>query len=346
MQFVEDTLQECAIAFAFALLVDLVNAPGSPGVHGRIHVAECPLVSGNLSVGMHVPLAQHQRELLFREVRIHQRERNAVERQVPCRIPRILPLVGHGNHVGVVQVRPLMVAALATLRGRGRIARIAFEPIFDDVVIELLGPQHAGKTLSHDVLCIWREVLRNHCGVELVSFVLAEREGFVEAGKGVFALEIRIGKAEADDGGLAGADRELVVSGGLGAGVFGIYRILGAVHDVIVDAILDIRSAVLDSKQPPGVGFVLGEQQLWRAFAMQPAIAGLIVVEFDHRIGRRPRLVQARAAGLSSPRTTCCETTLSATGECWRASGPRFATVILIRMSSVSAFAYSTNTSK
>ena len=60
-QFVKHALQECPVAFAFPLLVDLVNSPRGPGVHRRIDVAKRPLISRNLSVGVYVPLAEHQR---------------------------------------------------------------------------------------------------------------------------------------------------------------------------------------------------------------------------------------------------------------------------------------------
>ena len=60
--------QERAIAHAAALLLDLVDAPRRPGMHRRIDVAERPFVGGELPVGMHVPLAQHQHELLLGEL--------------------------------------------------------------------------------------------------------------------------------------------------------------------------------------------------------------------------------------------------------------------------------------
>ncbi len=136
------------------------------------------------------------------------------------------------------------------------------------------------------------------------------------------------------------------MSGGLGAGMFRIHRIRGAMHDVVVDAILDIGRTVLDSKQAAGVGLVFGEEQFRRAFAVQPAIAGLIVIQFDHRVRRRSCLVQLGPRSSTLPTTMCCGTRPSAAAEGWPLPGPRFATVILIRMSSVSALAYSTNTSK
>ena len=148
----EDALEKCAIPFAFSLLVDFVNAPRRPGMHRRIHIAKCPLISGNLPVGMHVPLAQHERELFLCEIGIDQCKRNAVKRQVPCGVPRVLPLVWHGDHIGVVEVPPIPVAPILAFGGWGRAARIALQPILDHIVIELLRPQHAGEALAHYVL--------------------------------------------------------------------------------------------------------------------------------------------------------------------------------------------------
>src|SRR5271165_1144830 len=73
-QFVKDPLQESAIALAFALLVDLVYPPGCPCVNRRVDIAERPFIGGNLAIGMHVPLAQHERKLLFGEVGIDKRQ--------------------------------------------------------------------------------------------------------------------------------------------------------------------------------------------------------------------------------------------------------------------------------
>ena len=109
-QLLEHALEEHAIADAAAPLLDLVDAPRRPGVHRRIDIAEVPLICGHLAVGVHVPLAQHQHELGFGELRIDQRQRHTVERQIPRRVPRVLPLVGHRDHVGRVQVGPLAIA--------------------------------------------------------------------------------------------------------------------------------------------------------------------------------------------------------------------------------------------
>src|SRR5438128_982509 len=169
---------------------------------------------------------------------------------------------------------PLVVATLAALLRRGRIARVTLEPVFDYVVVKLLGPQHAGKALTHDVLRIRRKVLGNNSGIELVGFVLAQSESLVEAGKRILAFEVGVGKAHPDFYCFSRTHCELVMSCCCGASMRRIDGILGAMHHIVVDAVFDVGSAVLDSKEPAGVGLVLGEQQFGRAFAMKPAITG------------------------------------------------------------------------
>ena len=123
-QLVEDALQERQVAAVAALLaVDLEDAPGRPGVDRRVDVAEVPLVGRQLAVGVHVPLARQQHELALGELRVDQGERDAVEGQVPGGVPGILPLVRHREDVGVVEVRPVAVAAVPALGRRRRLAR-------------------------------------------------------------------------------------------------------------------------------------------------------------------------------------------------------------------------------
>src|SRR5262249_46554315 len=94
-QLVKDALQKRPISLSLALLVDLVNTPGCPCMDWGIHISKRPLISWNLAVRMHVPFAQHQRELFLRKVRINKRQRYAMKGQVPSRVPGILPLVRH-----------------------------------------------------------------------------------------------------------------------------------------------------------------------------------------------------------------------------------------------------------
>ena len=123
-QLVEDPLEEVVVLVAR----DLVDAQRGPGVHRRVDVAERPLVRGQLAVRVHVPLAAQQDQLRLRELGVDVRERDAVEGEVPGRVPRVLPLVGHGDDVHVVQVRPLVVAAAPARVRRRRAGGVALEP--------------------------------------------------------------------------------------------------------------------------------------------------------------------------------------------------------------------------
>src|SRR5712692_7043845 len=202
---------------------------------------------------------------------------------------------------------PLMVTAVPALLRRGRVGPVTLQPVLDDVVIELLGPQHARKALAHNILCIRGKVLRNDGGVKLIGFALTQRESLVETDKRILAFEVRVRKAHPDYYRFSYANCELVMGSGLGAAVLRIDRVLGAVHDVVVDAIFYEGSAVLGSEQPPDIGLVFSEQQFRRTFAMKPAIARLSMVQLDHRVGRRAYLVQLRPPIAASPRPRVAE---------------------------------------
>ena len=111
----EDAFQKGAIRLAGLRRVDLVDAPGRPGVDRRVDIAECPLVGGKLAVGVHVPLARQQFKLALGEVGIDQRQRDAVKGQVPAGVPGIFPFVRHRDHIEVVEVLPLAVAPILAL---------------------------------------------------------------------------------------------------------------------------------------------------------------------------------------------------------------------------------------
>ncbi len=176
-QFVKHALQEDAITHTLPLLLDLVDAPGGPRMHGRIHIAERPFVGRNLAVRMHVPLAEHQDQLFFGKGRIDQGQRNAVKRQIPGRIPGILPLVRHGDDVSVVEMRPIRVASMEPFSGRFGPSRVALQPSIDVVMIELLAPEEAGKRLPLDAPRFFGEIRRREFVVELVGLLnpLSER---------------------------------------------------------------------------------------------------------------------------------------------------------------------------
>ena len=132
----EDALQEQPVAPA-ARPRHLVDAPGGPGVHRRVHVGERELVGRQLPVGVHVPLAREEHELFLGEGGIDAREGDHVEREVPGGVPGIFPGVGQRQHVAVVEMPPVGVAAAAAARGWRWLRRVAVEPVLDDVVEEL-----------------------------------------------------------------------------------------------------------------------------------------------------------------------------------------------------------------
>ena len=82
-QLVKDLLQEPTVRLASNPVLDLVDSPCRPRMDRRVGIAESPLVGGNLPIGMHVPLAQEQDQLLLGEVGINQGQIDAVKCQVP-----------------------------------------------------------------------------------------------------------------------------------------------------------------------------------------------------------------------------------------------------------------------
>ena len=132
------------------------------------------------------------------------------------------------------------------------------------------------------------EILWDDRVIELVCFLPALRDTEIKIfSKGRYRTVFRIfpiRQPQPHGDRLSRLDRECIVRRCLGSCPLGIYGLLLAGHDVLVDPVLDVRSAILDAEQPLQIGFVFGKEQLWRAFAMQPAPSLVRVVEFDHWI--------------------------------------------------------------
>src|SRR4029077_17253668 len=84
-QLVEDAGEELEVGRT----VDFENPQRSPRMYRWVHVVERPFVRGELTVGVHVPLAAEQDELPLREFGIDMRERDALKAQVPGGEPRV-----------------------------------------------------------------------------------------------------------------------------------------------------------------------------------------------------------------------------------------------------------------
>jgi hypothetical protein len=231
-------------------------------VDRRVHVAEIPLVGGYLTVRMQIGAAQHQLHLILGKIRIDDRDRERMEGQVPGRVPRVFPFVGHRDDVPVQHVEPLRIPGSPIARMQG-IGVVLVEPVVAVEEEELLAPQHAGDRLAHHTRRIGAHGRGRDRLVELVRFANPVGEDRIERLAERPALLVRkpAGESQADYGGLSGTERGLVVSGDLGAVLVGIHRILPAVHDTVVDTVLDVSALVAGVEQPLMIRFVLGEQQ-------------------------------------------------------------------------------------
>ena len=130
---------------AVHLRFDLVDADGGPRVHGRVHIAEQPLVGGNLPVRVHVPLAHQQEQLVLGEIRVDHRQGDHMERRVPRREPRVFPFVRHRQNVARGEVRPVMIAAVTTRLAAGPEAG-PLDPAMHRIVVMLLRATASPRT--------------------------------------------------------------------------------------------------------------------------------------------------------------------------------------------------------
>jgi hypothetical protein len=187
---VKRALEPIEITLAAVCRFQAIGENRRPCMHRWIHIAEIPLVGGQLSAWMQIGAAQHQIELILAEVLIDEREGQDVEGKIPRRVPRVLPLVRHRDDVGVAHVPPMVVARRAVLPGAALI-----EPALEIVVVILLRPEHARDRLPHDVRGIRAQRCRDHARVELVRFAASRRHHLFEAGaEGLLGLALCRGK--------------------------------------------------------------------------------------------------------------------------------------------------------
>ena len=305
-ELVEDARQEGAVARALGP-ADLVDAPRRPGVHRRVHVREVELVRGQLAVGVHVPLAQEEDQLLLGEGRVEVRERHHVKRQVPRGEPRVLPLVWHRQDVAGVKVAPVPVAGVSTACGRRGRRGIALEPGLHVVPVELLGPHEPGVPLPQHLRLGRRQVARAP-RVEGVGLGDALLEDLLEARAKQLLRRVHVGdQPQPQRHRLARLHLEFVARRALGARARRVDRALLAVDHQLVKRVLHVGRGVGRAVELLRVGLVLGEDQLWldarsalggEAEAAQRGVRGL------HLAGRggRERASGKVALGGAAPR--------------------------------------------
>ena len=167
-------------ACAVADPIHVVDPPHRPRVDRRVEIAELPLVRGELAARVLELLEQQQPELVLGELRVDQRERHALEREVPRGEPRVLPLVGHRHHPHRVEVAPVAVADLRRDGGGGCAGIVAVEPARDVEQVALLAPQEPRqRTALHEPL-VGGGLARGQRRVERVGLGLARGDDRVD----------------------------------------------------------------------------------------------------------------------------------------------------------------------
>ena len=269
-QFVEDAFEKFQIAlvlrigFAPFFAIHLKNAPRCPRVDGRVHVAERPFVGGELAIRVHEPFAREQIKLTLGKVWIHERERNAVERQIPRGIPRILPLVRHRNDVGVVEVRPLGVARVLAGGGRRRLAGIAVEPFADVEMIKLFRPNHARERLPLNGTQVVVLDAALHVGVKFIRLGDALGKNLGEVGEG-FRGGLA-GEAQLDFARAAGGNFQFVMRAHFRASALGVHGVFISADEIVMEGVLEKSGGWLAAENAVGVRLVVAEQKFGRIF--------------------------------------------------------------------------------
>ena len=300
--------QELAVAFASDLGLALVDEQRGPGGHRRVDVAEVPLVRGDLPVRVEVVGAEQELDLLLREVDVDQRQRRAVEGEVPRGEPRVLPLVGHRDDVARDHVEPRDVSGRAggSVRVPGVRAVLA-QPAVDVVLVVLLAPEQSGERLAHDARPVGVEARRDDRRVEGVGLLAPRVHDALEVGAEQVGRGGRVGRAQADADRRAAAGRDLqrVVGGDLAAGLRRVHRAGGAADDVVVDRVLGERGDVRRAEEPLAVRVVVAEEQRRRRVGEQQPVTQIGVggarVAGSGSRDRRLRRVVAPRPGVAEP---------------------------------------------
>jgi hypothetical protein len=222
----EDPGEELAVALAADLGLALVDPQRRPRRDRRVDVTEVPLVRGDLAVGVQEPRAEQHLHLLLGEVDVDERQRSAVEREVPRREPGVLPLVRHRDDVAGDHVEPRHVADRpGRVAHVPRVDAVLAQPAVDVVLVVLLAPQQAGQRLAHHHRAVGIERRRHHRRVEPVGLLPAGREDVREPRAERVGGWGGVRRLEADAhaiGAAAGRDLEHVVGGDLRAGAPGL----------------------------------------------------------------------------------------------------------------------------
>src|ERR1700722_9300676 len=100
--------------------------------------------------------------------------------QIPGRVPWIFPGIRHGDHVRIVEMPPIVIAAELP-RGIGRrLGGIAVQPSLDVIVIALLAPKQSRESLSLDETPVHTQLWAGELGVKFIRLFPSGIENAVE----------------------------------------------------------------------------------------------------------------------------------------------------------------------
>mmetsp|Transcript_122492 Transcript_122492/g.305913 ORF Transcript_122492/g.305913 Transcript_122492/m.305913 type:complete len:246 (-) Transcript_122492:1094-1831(-) len=152
-------------------------------MHWGVHIGEVPFERRKLTIGMHVPLADNEPQLALGKVWVHQGQGEAMEGQIPRRIPGELPLIRHRDDVAVVHMIPIAISDVSPLLGRFWTRRVAFEESEEVKVVELLRPDHACKSLTLDAPMLHVLNIALQDGIEGIGLLLFSCKYLIEGGE-------------------------------------------------------------------------------------------------------------------------------------------------------------------
>src|SRR5258705_182332 len=195
--------------------------------------------------------------------------------QVPCRIPGILPLVGHRNDVAVQHVEPLGIAHALLTRSRQRMSFMLLQPAVEVEIVVLLAPQHPGQSLAVHAAFILTQRMGSDSVVKFVGIGQASSKYLVERSEGVdwwFRTQ-----AQPDYLAAAGGDFKTIESRGLSAHLGGIHNVVIACDHIIMKSIFYKWRRIRLAPQVTRVGLIFRKQQFWITVALKRAVTQLIM---------------------------------------------------------------------
>ena len=260
-QLLKDAGEEFPVLHATALGVYLIHAPRGPRMDGRVHVGEVELVGRHLAVGVEIPFAQQQGDLLLGVGGVYPRQRDGVESEVPRGEPRVFPFVRHGDDIAGEEVLPFLVGALFRDRLRQRHEAVAEQPFLHAVVVELLGPKQPGVGLEADLAGFGIKAAGEDAVVVGLALGGAGGDDFIEAVEGIAARQSGLAEAEAHGGGLPWLKCQDVVRRGFGAARAGAQRLVVAPDHAVVKGVFEMDAGGRVFEAAEEVGLVVGEKK-------------------------------------------------------------------------------------